>query len=103
MLPKLAGDPPELISIRGSDPDVLVVGEIATVTAKNFSTSIQENKITFGSTVTSPETSGNTATTFRVKVPNLPQLSTAPFVFVDIFITVAGRQSNLIKKEVDRP
>lgn len=105
VLAALEGEPPSVTSIKGADPDgVLIVGEVVTITGANFSASIQQNKITFGSTETFPETTGNSTTTLRVKVPELPNLQVGGFVFVDIFVTVAGRQSNmLLGKEVDKP
>jgi hypothetical protein len=103
LLPPLEGPAPELTSIKGADPDVLVVGEIATIVGKNFSTKLQENSVTFGTTTTGLETAGNSNTTLKVKVPELPGLASGQFRFVDIFVTVAGRQSNLIKnREVDK-
>jgi len=104
LLPALGGEPPELISIRGSDPDVLTVGEIATITGKNFSEKLQENTVIFGTITAGVETSGNSTTTLRVRVPDLPGLPPGGFRSVDIGVSVAGRQSNLIKnKEIDKP
>lgn len=104
LLAALAGDAPTITTIVGADPDFLVVGEIATITGTNFSANIQENKITFGTTETFPETSGNSTTKLKVKVPSPPNIQTGIPVFLDVSVTVNGRQSNIIHgKEIDKP
>lgn len=103
LLPPLEGPPPEFKSIKGvTDPDALVVGEIATIEGKNFSSKIQENSVKFGDTTTPVETAGNTTSTLKVKVPELPGLTSGNHRTVDIVVIVATRQSNIVRKEVNK-
>lgn len=107
LLAALPGDPPTISTIVGGDPESseLLVGEIVTITGTNFSESLQENKITFGTKETGPETSENPQTTLlRVRVPEPDNIQGGGIpVFLDISVTVKGRQSNLINKGIIKP
>src|SRR5205085_1375043 len=97
VLPALAGQNPTITTIQSSDINFARVGETITFRGSGFSTTQQQNVVSFDTSTTFPAATGITANEFRVVVPPIAGVVRAEDnKDVSVFVTVNGRKSNVI-------